>query len=118
MRRNVKINTIFHRCRLAAFSPKMGILVRGRGILLHAKSPPVRKRSAELQELGRRVRAARIKLGLSQERLADESAIDRSYIGGVERGERNLTFKVLCKIAHALRCDVADLTKDLPPKSR
>jgi transcriptional regulator with XRE-family HTH domain len=30
----------------------------------------------------------------------------------VERGERNITFKVLCKIAAALRCDVAALTKD------
>ena len=74
----------------------------------------MRKRSAELQELGRRIRAARIALGFSQEELAYESEIDRSYIGGVERGERNITFNVLCKIATALRCDVAELTKGLP----
>jgi transcriptional regulator with XRE-family HTH domain len=72
----------------------------------------MRKRSGELQELGRRIRAARIALGYSQEDLAYESNIDRSYIGGVERGERNITFNVLCKIADALRCDVAALTKD------
>jgi transcriptional regulator with XRE-family HTH domain len=68
----------------------------------------------ELVELGRRIRAARTALGFSQEGLANESEIDRSYIGGVERGERNLTFTVLCRIAVALRCDVATLTKDLP----
>jgi transcriptional regulator with XRE-family HTH domain len=53
---------------------------------------------------------------MTQEGLAHESDIDRSYIGGVERGERNLTFSMLCKIAHALRCDVASLTKGLPRK--
>jgi len=78
----------------------------------------MRKRSRELQELGRRIRAARVALGLSQEELAYEGGIDRSYIGGVERGERNITFNVLCKIAAALRCDVAELTKDLPRRTR
>ena len=78
----------------------------------------MRKRSAELQELGRRIRAARLALGFSQEQLAYESEIDRSYIGGVERGERNITFTVLCKITVALRCDVAELTKGLPRKPR
>ena len=76
----------------------------------------MRKRSGELQELGRRIRAARTALGFSQEDLAYESDIDRSYIGGVERGERNITITVLCKIAAGLRCDVAALTKDLPHK--
>ena len=76
------------------------------------------KRSGELRELGRRIRAARKALGLSQEGLAYESDIDRSYIGGVERGERNITFGVLCKIAAALGSDVAALTRDLPPKRR
>jgi transcriptional regulator with XRE-family HTH domain len=78
----------------------------------------MRKASGELQELGRRIRAARVVLGFSQEELAYESDIDRSYIGGVERGERNITFNVLCKIATALRCDVAALTKDLPRRPR
>ena len=78
----------------------------------------MRKRPGELQELGRRIRAARKALGFSQEELAYESEIDRSYIGGVERGEQNLTFKVLCRIATALRCDVAALTRDLPIRPR
>ena len=49
-----------------------------------------------------------------QEDLAHKAEIDRSYIGGVERGERNLTFKVLCAICAALECDVATLTNGIP----
>ena len=67
--------------------------------------------------MGCRIRAARTAAELTQEELAHESDIDRSYIGGVERGERNLTFTMICKIARALRCDVASLTKGLPGKS-
>jgi transcriptional regulator with XRE-family HTH domain len=74
------------------------------------------KTAPELAELGSRIRAARKDAGLTQEELALESDIDRSYIGGVERGERNLTFTILCKIARTLRCDIACLTKGLPPK--
>jgi len=51
---------------------------------------------------------------LTQEALAYESDIDRSYNGGVERGERNLSFDKLCQIAKELGCDVAALTKGLP----
>jgi transcriptional regulator with XRE-family HTH domain len=71
-------------------------------------------RRDDLNVLGERIRAARKDLGWSQEDLADYSNIDRSYIGGVERGERNLTFTILCQIAKALNVDVAALTKGLP----
>lgn len=64
--------------------------------------------------LGNRIREARKQKGWTQEDLAHQSDIDRSYIGGVERGERNITFSVLCRIAQALGCDVAFLTKELP----
>ena len=67
-----------------------------------------------LQELGNRIRENRKARGWTQEELADNASIDRSYIGGVERGERNLTFKVLCQICEALLCDVATLTKGIP----
>ncbi|MCG2585970.1 helix-turn-helix domain-containing protein [Massilia sp. TS11] len=56
--------------------------------------------------------------GWTQEDLASAASIDRSYIGGVERGERNLTFSVLCQICAALECDVAALTVDLPGRSK
>lgn len=71
-----------------------------------------------LQELGRRIREVRKSKGWTQEELADNGGIDRSYIGGVERGERNLTFSVLCQICTALQCDVAAITKDLPRRPR
>jgi transcriptional regulator with XRE-family HTH domain len=67
-----------------------------------------------LKTLGERIREARRSLGWTQEELADHAGIDRSYIGGVERGERNLTFNVLCVICSALRCDVAALTAGIP----
>ncbi|WEN14650.1 helix-turn-helix transcriptional regulator [Rhodanobacter sp. AS-Z3] len=69
---------------------------------------------AVLEELGSRIRETRKKLGWTQEELAAKAEIDRSYIGGVERGERNLTFTMLCDIAESLGCDVASLTEGLP----
>jgi transcriptional regulator with XRE-family HTH domain len=71
-----------------------------------------------LVELGNRLREKRKARGWTQEDLADNAGIDRSYIGGVERGERNLTFKVMCQICEALRCDVATLTKGIPKLPR
>jgi transcriptional regulator with XRE-family HTH domain len=67
-----------------------------------------------LQTLGERIRQARKAKGISQEGLALEADIDRSYIGGVERGERNPSFKKLCMIAKAVGTDVGTLCKDLP----
>ena len=70
-----------------------------------------------LKELGQRIRQKRKSRGWTQEALADNARIDRSYVGGVERGERNLTFTVLCQICTALGCDVAELTKGLPRRA-
>lgn len=67
-----------------------------------------------LEELGMRIREKRKACGLTQEELASLAEIDRSYMGGVERGERNLTFSVLCQISNALNSDVAGLTVGLP----
>lgn len=68
-----------------------------------------------LRELGRRIRAQRKLIGLTQEELALVAEVDRSYFGGIERGERNVTFTVLCRLCVALRCDVGSITGDLPP---
>lgn len=53
---------------------------------------------------------------MSQEAFALAAEIDRSYVGGVERGQRNLTFTVLCRLCVALGCDVAALTQHLPTR--
>lgn len=68
----------------------------------------------DLKELGHRIRVTRKAKGLTQENLADIAEIDRSYIGGVERGERNITFNVLCQICRALDCDLGALASGLP----
>ncbi len=51
---------------------------------------------------GRRVRALRQGTGVSQERLAQMSGMHRTYIGGIERGERNPTLLNIARLAHAL----------------
>ena len=61
-----------------------------------------RDESEIIAVLARNVRAARQALGLSQEELAHEAGIDRTYVSQVERGLRNVTISVLAKIAKAL----------------
>jgi transcriptional regulator with XRE-family HTH domain len=59
-------------------------------------------KSIELARFGRAVRELRIEAGFSQEALADAADLHRNYVGGVERGERNLSFTVLVKVARGL----------------
>jgi transcriptional regulator with XRE-family HTH domain len=68
----------------------------------------------EVLTLGRRIRVARKLLGFSQKDFAARCGLDRSYLGGVERGERNVTFGILCAICAGLTCDIAAVTKDIP----
>jgi transcriptional regulator with XRE-family HTH domain len=55
--------------------------------------------------VGRNLRAYREAKGLSQEAFADELDVHRTYMGGIERGERNLTLKSLERIAERLGLD-------------
>lgn len=55
--------------------------------------------------LGGNIRSMRLSRGFSQEALAIECGLHRTYIGGVERGERNITIQTLVKIASALNVD-------------
>lgn len=50
---------------------------------------------------------------ISQEDLASKADLHRTYLGGVERGERNPTLTMICKIAAALEVPASDLLKDL-----
>ena len=71
-------------------------------------------KNIELLKLGYRIRGARKVLGYSQKVFAVKCGLDRSYLGGVERGERNVTFAVLCAICAGLECDIAAITKCIP----
>jgi len=70
------------------------------------------KKDASLLRLGAAVRTRRLTLGLSQEALADLSGVDRSHMGKIERGERNVTFLNIARIAQALECKPSDLMID------
>jgi transcriptional regulator with XRE-family HTH domain len=64
-----------------------------------------------LKKIGKRIRTLRKKAGFSQETLAFNSHLDRSYIGAVERGEKNPSSISLKKIAKALNVTVSTLMK-------
>ncbi|MGS0625015.1 helix-turn-helix domain-containing protein [Ralstonia sp. VS2407] len=74
--------------------------------------------STALILLGARIREERKTRGWTQEELADRAQMDRSYLGGVERGERNVTFTVLCEICQALGCDVGAIAAGLPGEAK
>lgn len=59
--------------------------------------------------LGSNVRKFRKEIGLSQELFAEKAGIDRTYYGGIERGERNVSAINLMRIALALGKEVGDL---------
>lgn len=62
-----------------------------------------------LAGIGRVVRARRVALGLSQDEASWFCGLDRSYFGGVERGERNVTVLVLEGIIHGLGVEPGEL---------
>ncbi len=61
------------------------------------------------RKFGANVRRVRKSMGLSQEALADESGIHRTYIGSVERCERNISLDNILAIARALKVSPAEL---------
>lgn len=58
---------------------------------------------------GQKVRELRLARGLSQEALADEAGVHRTFMGSVERGERNISLENIVKIAKALNCRASKL---------
>lgn len=63
--------------------------------------------------LGRALRARRRKLGVSQEEFADICGLDRTYVGGIERGERNVALVNLEKLARALKISLSELFRSV-----
>ena len=65
--------------------------------------------------LGCNLRRLRLAAGLSQEALAAQCELHRTYVGAVERGERNVTLQTLEKIATALHVDPLELLREPQP---
>ncbi len=61
---------------------------------------------------GLRLKALRAEIGMSQEALANEADLARSYVGEVETGKRNISLLNICKLAAALNVEPADLLQD------
>lgn len=66
--------------------------------------------------LGSRIREERKRLGLSQEDLASAAGLDRTYVGGVERGERNPSLESIASLSRALGVSLATLFAESRPK--
>lgn len=64
-----------------------------------------------LIKFGNKVREERAKLGLSQEELAGRAHVHRTYIGMIERAEKNITLENIAKIAKALGLSISEITK-------
>ena len=67
------------------------------------------KLEAAQRKLGAAIRAQRISLGYSQEALAEKCGVHRTYMGSIERGERNLSLLNLLRVAKALRLCASEL---------
>jgi len=63
---------------------------------------------------GKSVRALREERGYSQEELAERAGLHRNYVGGIERGERNVALENIAKLAKALAVRTRDLFEPLP----
>jgi ribosome-binding protein aMBF1 (putative translation factor) len=94
---------------------------RGSGSSGSAASEPTTERKpvdsagvmdpAELRALGAAVRELRARRGLSQEDLGFRGGLHRNYVGGIERGELNITFRLLLKLTCGLNVPLSELVR-------
>lgn len=69
------------------------------------------------KQIGERLRALRLAAGLTQERLAEQADLHTTYIGQLERGEKNATMESICKLAKALQVPPAQIFAHLTPET-
>lgn len=67
------------------------------------------EQKTDLKKFGQRLALLRKERGWSQERLALESGLARSYLGGVERGQRNIALLNILRLARSLECEPSQL---------
>jgi len=78
----------------------------------------MKRKDKDLLRFGARIRAERERLGISQEELADRVGLHRTYVGGIERGERNVGLLNVIRLAHALGVVPSILFKDFNGRLR
>ncbi|MBN2286831.1 MAG: helix-turn-helix transcriptional regulator [Tissierellales bacterium] len=69
----------------------------------------MKKKSNILIKFGKRVKEERLRRGLSQEDLADLAGVHRTYIGMIERAEKNITLENIERITNALQIKISDI---------
>ncbi len=69
--------------------------------------------NADLKKLGNKIRLLRHQKQLTQEQLAEITDLHRTYIGGIERGERNVSLLNLIRIAKALNISLSKMLEDI-----
>ena len=70
------------------------------------------EKDATLIQFGKKIKNGRHKLGLSQEGLAERAGLHRTYIGMIERAEKNITLKNIKKVAKALNIKIGKLLEE------
>lgn len=78
---------------------------------------PASKKNSRVS-FGANVRRERLKRGLSQEALAEMAGLHRTYVGAVERGERNVSIDAMTAFAHAFGLRLSELTADVARKTK
>lgn len=71
------------------------------------------QKSPILEVFGQNVRRLRVEQGLSQEQLADKAGLHRTYIGMIERAEKNITLLNMEKLSIALSSTISELLKSI-----
>lgn len=71
-----------------------------------------------LKRVGAAIKARRTELGFSQEKLAELSEVDRSFICGIERGTNNVSLLTLCQITHAMGLGVIEFMAILHKRTK
>jgi len=65
------------------------------------------------RKFGKVIKDLRIERKISQEKLALDSNIDRTYISDIEKGERNVSLDIICRLANTLQISLSDLFKKI-----